>query len=666
MAINDIVVNSVDDAETEDKYIGTAEDRLVSWVLSTVQPWIDYRDNNYKAKWEEYYRLWRGIHIAQDKTRQSERSKLITPALQQAIETAVAEIEEATFGKGRWFDLEDDYLDQDNSDVLRFRNLLQEDLEDSGVPDAMSEVFLNGTLYGTGIGKIVIEEETVRSVNTTDIGGGVKSAYAEEISKPKVGLIAISPDEFAIDPTARSIDEALGCAHITIVPKHSIIKKQQAGIYLPNEVGTLSDELDISGKGEIKASTVGDRVKITEYHGLVPSHLLPLDLQDNEEYVSLVDEDEYEADTVEFVEAIVTIANDGTLLKAVENPHMMKDRAFIAYQHDTVPNRFWGRGVAEKGYNAQKALDAELRARIDAMALTVHPMMGIDATRIPRGGSFSVEPGKNVYTQGDPNTVLRPFNFGQVQPTTFHQSGELERMVQMATGSMDTAAPIGVSPRNATASGMSMMLSVSIKRNKRTLANIERKFISKLLHKAAWRYMEIAPDRYPAVDVKFKTYSTLGIMAREVEQQQLTSLLNTVPPDSPAYWMLIRSIYENSSISTKDEMLGLVNQMLQQSMQPKPDQMAQLKMQELQLLARDKAESRKIELMRAKTEMARVMVEQEKVGDQRVKIQTEAILNLAKAEAEEIGIQLDTYQKYVDAMTAKSTEEVKLEQGTTG
>ena len=45
-------------------------------------------------------------------------------------------------------------------------------------------------------------------------------------------------------------------------------------------------------------------------------------------------------------------------------------------------------GVEEyvrKGITAQKALDAELRARIDALALTIHPMMAMDATRMPRG-----------------------------------------------------------------------------------------------------------------------------------------------------------------------------------------------------------------------------------------------------------------------------------------
>ncbi len=64
------------------------------------------------------------------------------------------------------------------------------------------------------------------------------------------------------------------------------------------------------------------------------------------------------------VEALVTLTEDGFVLRAVENPYRMKDRPYVAYQHDSVPGEFWGRGVAEKGYNPQKALDAELRARI--------------------------------------------------------------------------------------------------------------------------------------------------------------------------------------------------------------------------------------------------------------------------------------------------------------
>ena len=79
--------------------------------------WANHYDQNYRNQHEEYYRLWRGIWSSEDKTRDSERSKIITPALQQAVESNVAEIEEATFGRGKWFDIEDDYADQQKGDI---------------------------------------------------------------------------------------------------------------------------------------------------------------------------------------------------------------------------------------------------------------------------------------------------------------------------------------------------------------------------------------------------------------------------------------------------------------------------------------------------------------------------------------------------------------------
>ena len=117
--------------------------------------WRNHRSQNYTAKWDEYYRIWRGIWDSSDRTRTSERSRIIAPATQQAVESSVAELEEATFGRGKWFDIQDDMLDADNSEAEYIRNLLQEDLEKTGCKDAISEVFLNGAIYGTGIAKIV-------------------------------------------------------------------------------------------------------------------------------------------------------------------------------------------------------------------------------------------------------------------------------------------------------------------------------------------------------------------------------------------------------------------------------------------------------------------------------------------------------------------------------
>lgn len=659
--------------EAEDKNeatkINEPKRALVSWILDKTDSWEEYRNSNYEEIWGEYYRLWRSIHHDSDKTRKSERSKLIHPALSQAIEVAVAEQEEAVFGRGRWFDIDDDVMDKDNSDVLGFRNILTEDLEEVNVRSALSEIFLNGALYGTGIGKIVVE-----SVEDKVMERGDFSPQITTKDSIKVKLLPISPSEFVIDPLARNIQEALGMAHIMVVPKHTIVSKQRKGIYNDGYLGSFSDERSILGDVEAKYTKDDDKCRITEYHGLVPKSLLeaantPID-EEVEELANLDVDQFIDVEDDELVEVIVTIANDSTLLKAVENPFMMGDRCFMAYQHDTIPNRFWGRGVAEKGYNPQKALDAELRGRIDAMALAIHPMVAVDATRIPRGETFSVRPGRTILTQGDPRTTIMPFNFGQVGTNTFPQSGELERMIQMGTGSMDSATSPAINPGNSTASGMSMIAGGAIKRSKRTMANIEKNLITPLIHKAAWRYMQFDSERYEQIDIKFIAYSALGIMAREVEQGNIANLLKTVPGDSPAYWMLLHSFYENSTIYEKESMLAIIDQMMEKSLNPQPDPMEQQHMQmQMQQIMKD-IEKTDSEVLLNKAKIQEMLQQDMSGASDANKTQMEAQLKLAIQEMEgkvkkdvaEIQARTTVQIKAMDLASQKDTviEELKL------
>ena len=536
------------------------KDLLAGWVYDLVEPWKQHRDQNFKDKWSEYYRIWRGIWKQEDQSRTSERSKLISPASQQAVEATVAEMEEATFGKGIFFDLPDDTLDEDKSDALFMRGLLAEDFNLDNVPAKIAETYLNGAIYGTGIAKIVVGETTKKTMVAQYVENSLVTVPGiDKEERVSINLHPILPEKFFIEPSATSIDDAMGCGYEDIVSKHQITEKQKDGIYNKCDLGSFDDPFDAQARGEIKRTDTENQVKLTHYEGLVPKGLLDGNYTRSEDGVVNWDQT--------LVEAYVLIANDAKVLKAVKNPYTMEDRSFVAYQHDTVPNRFWGRGIIEKGYNPQKALDAMLRARIDGLALSTHPMMAVDATMMPRGAKFAVGPGKTVLTQGNPREALMPFNFGNINPLDYKESGDQERMIQMATGAMDSATPTSMNARNSTASGMSMMLSGAIKRAKRTMQNIDRYFLVPLINKCVWRRVQF-DDRYPQKDYKFMPVATMGIMAREYEQTQLTNMLSTIPPGSPAYWQTLKSIYNNSSLDNKPEMLQIADQMLQQAMQP--------------------------------------------------------------------------------------------------
>jgi len=106
---------------------------------------------------------------------------------------------------------------------------------------------------------------------------------------------------------------------------------------------------------------------------------------------------------------------------------------------------------------------------------------------------------------------------------------------------------------------------------------------------------------------------TLGIVARELEQNQLTQMLGLVPDDSPPKLVLIKAIFDNSSSPYKAQINAAVDAML-----AGPSQEEQAKQQFLEQLATAKLEA-----------------ELEQIRFQNNKFQSEIVLNLAKAQAQE-------------------------------
>ena len=572
----------------DDKDQFVLEETLEGWVINKCQGWRDHFESNYAEKFDEYYRLWRGHWAAEDRTRDTERSRIISPALQQAVESSVAELEEATFGRGKWFDIEDDVADNEKRDIAVLREVLYKDFKKNKVRKSVAECLINAAVFGTGIAEVVLEEEKEFQPATQPVMGGDLTAVGVNIvDKTCVKLRPVMPQNFLIDPLATSVEEALGCAVDEFVPTHLVDQLQEQGVYRNVYVGEAAPDFDIEPDKDLSVFE-DDKVRLTKYYGLVPRHLLKAaqeedEAEEVEELVASEEDDSY------YVEAIVVIANDGTLLKAEANPYMMGDRPIVAFPWDVVPSRFWGRGVCEKGYNSQKALDAEIRARIDALALTIHPMMAIDATRMPRGSRAEVRAGKTILTNGSPKEVLQPLNFGNVSQVTFAQAAELQKMVQTSTGAIDSAGIAGSINGEQTAAGISMSLGAIIKRHKRTLINFQESFLIPFVTKAAHRYMQFNPERYPVADYKFHTSSSLGIIAREYEVTQLVQLLQTMKPDSPMYSQLIMSIVDNMNLSNREELIAA----LQQANQPNPEaqqmamaaQQAQIEFQKSQTAA---------------------------------------------------------------------------------
>jgi hypothetical protein len=138
--------------------------------------------------------------------------------------------------------------------------------------------------------------------------------------------------------------------------------------------------------------------------------------------------------------------------------------------------------------------------------------------------------------------------------------------------------------------------------------NFQNTFLIPMINKSLWRKIQFDVERYPVVDYKFVPYSTMGIMAKELEMQQMVSMLQSIPKDSPAFQTLLIAVFQNSSMHNRDQIV----QQLIQGMQPDPQQ------QEMQQMAMQ------LQMQQAQADIQKTMAEAQEE-------QTKAMKNAAEA-----------------------------------
>jgi hypothetical protein len=494
---------------------------------------------------------------------------------------------EAIFGQGDFFDIEDNLQDVGGNpiDVEMIKAQLMEDFKKDKIRKAIDQIELMAEIYGTGIGEVVVMTETEYVPSTQMIPGQVGQAAIGVLERERIAvkISPVNPKNFLFDPNGTSVNDCMGVAIEKYVSIHKIVQGIEKGIYRKVDITTTGEDTDLEPTQEV-SQYQDEKVLLLTYYGLVPREYLE-NLEENKEIVELFPENSAADDYTDMVEAIVVIANDGQLLKAEANPYMMKDRPVLTYQDDTVPNRLLGRGTVEKAFNMQKAIDAQTRSHLDSLALTTSPMIAMDATRLPRGMKFEVKPGKAILTNGAPSEILYPFKFGQTDPNNLATARDFERMLLQATGTLDSQGMISNVARDGGQGGMSMAVASIIKKYKRTLVNFQEDFLIPFIKKAAFRFMQFDPERYPSVDMNFVPTATLGIIAREYEQQQFIGLLQTLGPNTPVLPVILKGILANSSLSNRMELIAMLEKMGQ------PDPQAQEMQQVQQQLAMQAAQA---------------------------------------------------------------------------
>lgn len=266
---NEIIVDTPESIDMR-AFVSNDGSKLVSWVVDRVDQWEDVRDRGYAIRWGEYWRMWRGYVTEEDKNRQSERSRLVTPALAQAIEQTVAELEEAIFSREAWFDLADDIADQQKVDAMLARDNLLEDFELVNAPDQISEAILNGAIFGTGVVFLNVDTTNEKKL----IRNEQQKLVAQSRERVRVAVESVRPDQFIPDPGATAISDMLGVARKIQKPYHYVLEKITSGVYRKDALAGLraaqrmeNNDIDQDDPESMLTAADAEQVTITEYHG---------------------------------------------------------------------------------------------------------------------------------------------------------------------------------------------------------------------------------------------------------------------------------------------------------------------------------------------------------------------------------------------------------------
>ncbi|PLX43204.1 MAG: hypothetical protein C0608_00055, partial [Deltaproteobacteria bacterium] len=387
------------------------------------------------------------------------------------------------------------------------------------VSDQLVDLVWDAAWSGTGILRVPILGEVEEPNYKYDEVSGLWTPEATPSYYP--GVENVSLWNFYPDPEAPSIDEAEGVIELHRLHPHRLRKMVELagwfeeGVHALIEEGLNSEEepWERSIRGS-KGATETTRVKLLEYWGAIPSHLMR---------AAGVELTENAGDTIE---GVVIIGGD-QLLKAAPNPWTPATRPYLRFRWEPVPHNFWGVGIAENIRDAQKMINGATRLLVDNKALAGNCMFEIDMEALLPGQDVTnIYPGKKwVLRPGAQGPALRPVPVPDV-------SGILLEMIQLFTNYADETSGVAstqaVGAAARTATGLSIANSAALDAYRGTIRRLDDEVIEPLLERFYRWVMEFGDPDIPKSPAKVRAVSSTATQARELRSQRLLDFMGVV------------------------------------------------------------------------------------------------------------------------------------------
>jgi hypothetical protein len=339
--------------------------------------------------WKEYYNDYRGQIIS---TKYNWQANYIIPVLKEIVRTKTPLYLNILFAAGiDSFEISPrEESDEKIAPILKEK--LTYDLRNigrgrGGFFGVMEEFVKQYEIYGYSVGKVSWNKEYDYKGKTIFEG-------------PDFEVIDIF--NFFPDPTSLTLNSW------KIFKKDDVFisdlrQKEKQGIYfnikaLKGVTQPVNVKTEISNDPDV----FKDKVNLLEYHGEVPKSLIEGEVNDESEV------DPYEDD---YVEAIVTIANEKVVIRAEEYPYDCGN-IFVDVAKDRMPNEKFGIGTGEDIQAMAMALTIAYDKFDDCVSLVSIPTVIVNPNKIVLpGDDFIVKPGGIIYANSMVENVQHAVSF---------------------------------------------------------------------------------------------------------------------------------------------------------------------------------------------------------------------------------------------------------------
>jgi len=320
---------------------------------------------------------------------------------------------------------------QDTKDEIE--TVEEEVFEDESAKEKFEEVLKQYEMQGVDISQVQVPDFNLYNCKI------------KRIKKTgRVKIESIPPEEFLIDRSAKTIEDADFVSHKVLMTRSDLVA-----------MGYPQDEIDELPKSDLDIYNDEQNVRLTDVDDYNISSATDTSTEKVLVYESYVKYD-YDEDGIAELRKIVSAGSDGNHILS----NMPCDSVpFVTITPIPMPHRFYGRSIAELVEDVQLMKSTVMRQLLDNMYLTNNNRVAVMDGMVNMDDLLTTRPGGIVRTKQPPNQVMQPLQAQPISQQAFPLLSYLDSVREGRTGVSKEAQGLSPDTLNAkTATGVNALM----------------------------------------------------------------------------------------------------------------------------------------------------------------------------------------------------------------